>query len=191
MIRLALLVLALACPARADNLFPAEIKDEPTQKNMDFLYEQYRVLLASVTNAVPASVALSTFHSAGITSTAQPNITSTLGVCATASTRTVTAVGTAATVCYSGGAEFGGGGQGIMGFLVNGAFQDGQSSSEGAIRFSKESAGSANASFCSKATGLSVGTQYNFCLTFASNSPAITVPANSNAGARFYVESQR
>lgn len=49
MIRAILLMLALAAPAAADNVFPAAIEDEPMQRNLDFLYEEYSKFKSSVT----------------------------------------------------------------------------------------------------------------------------------------------
>lgn len=54
MIRALLLVLAMAAPAAAENVFPAVINDEPMQRNLDFLYDEIRN--ATQTTAASGSV---------------------------------------------------------------------------------------------------------------------------------------
>lgn len=45
---LAFLLLLAAAPARAENLFPEEVKEYSVQRNMDFLYEQFSAFRSSV-----------------------------------------------------------------------------------------------------------------------------------------------
>jgi hypothetical protein len=140
-----------------------------------------------------SSVTQSTFHVAGMTST---NFSaSTMGPCVTGSTRTVTAVSTWIRVCYQGSSGSASTGQHTLGYLRNGAFVNGQSASIGVVQNSRFSTDiSFNDSFCALDTGLTPGTQYNYCLTAANNSGTLAVPStfgnwNPSAAARFYIES--
>ena len=143
-------------------------------------------------SAESSSVSQSTFMAAGLTAT---NYTGNAGVCVTGSTRTITAVSTAIEVCFAGSTSNNSGGQAGVGYLRDGAFVNGQSATELIVSLVNSSADTGrNASFCALDTGLTVGAQYNYCLTARTNTGTQTIPNSAganptNTSARFYVRS--
>lgn len=57
-IRALLLIVAMAAPAGAQQIFPSDVKDPELLRNLEFLYDQIRIVRSSVNYVVPATIAL-------------------------------------------------------------------------------------------------------------------------------------
>ena len=164
-----LLILALAMPAGAQQVFPSDIKDPDVLRNMEFLLEQYNILRSSLTNnSVTAAAALVdvssfTYLPGGVVTGGS------LGPCLANSTVTLTTGNYPLEIIFSGSVSNNSTQESALSFLVNGAFISPLTGTIAVITPSPLSTQCQNASFKYQIPAQGAGS-HSICLTAATNS---------------------